>query len=171
MNDFDTLPTGALPDHRVTAMRQLLESEISRSHRSPRPMFIGIGAVIVAASAGAAGYAYTARTAPVTDKNVASCYTVASLSAGPRSFTQFAQATRAGSPTTAQIDNALSVCADFWRQGILHPGPDGARGAPNPAGNYPVPALVACVLADGTAAVFPGARGTCAALSLPNAAH
>ena len=169
MNDFDTLPTGALPDHRVTAMRQLLESEISRSHRSPRPMFIGIGAVIVAASAGAAGYAYAARTAPVTDKNVASCYTVASLSAGPESFTQFAQATRAGSPTRAQIDNALSVCADFWRQGILRPGPDGARGAPNPAGNYPVPALVTCVLPDGTAAVFPGKHGTCATLNLPNA--
>lgn len=169
MTDFDTPPSGTLPDHRVAAMRLLLESEVSRSRRPRKRLLIAVGAAVVAAGAGAAGYAYTAHSAPVTDKNVASCYTVASLSAGPGSYTQVAQATRAGSPTRAQVDNALSICADFWRQGILRPGPDGARGLPDAAGRHPVPSLVACVLPDGTAAVFPGTRATCAALNLPNA--
>ena len=169
MTGFDTPPAGALSDHRVAAVRRLLESEVSRSRRPRKRLLITVGATLVAAGAGAAGYAYTAHTAPVTDKSEASCYTVASLSAGPESFTQVGEATRAGSPTRAQVDNALSVCADFWRQGILSPGPDGARGLPNPAGRHPVPSLVACVLPDGTAAVFPGTRSTCAALNLPNA--
>jgi hypothetical protein len=33
----------------------------------------------------------------------------------------------------------------------------------------PVPPLTACVMRDGTAAVFPGTKATCAALGLPNA--
>lgn len=167
MTDFDTLPRGVLSDQRRTVTRRLLESEVSHRRRSRRPLLITVSAVVVAA--GAAGYAYAAHTAPVTDKNVATCYTIASLSGGPKSFTQIAQATRAGSPTRAQVNNALSVCADFWRQGILRPGPEGAGGPPNPAGGSPVPFLVACVLPDGTVAVFPGTRTTCATLNLPNA--
>ena len=41
--------------------------------------------------------------------------------------------------------------------------------APSPGADNPVPPLVACVMPDGTAAVFPGTRATCATLGLPNA--
>jgi hypothetical protein len=70
------------------------------------------------------------------------------------------------------VNNAISVCAALWRQGILHPGPQGARdrATAGPAGSSQVPPLVACVLPGGTAAVFPGPPSTCATLSLPNAA-
>ena len=109
---------------------------------------------------------------PVTDKSEARCYTVASLSAGPESFTTIAQASRVGSSRPAQVVNAVSVCAALWRQGILHPGPQGVRGRATPGaeGNGQVPPLVACVLPGGTGAVFPGTPRTCAALGLPNAA-
>lgn len=159
-----------LPEYRRTAMRRQLEAKVTRSHRR-RPLLIAASAVVVAASTSAGAYAYVQHSQPVTDKNQARCYTVASLSAGPESFTTIAQATPAESSRRAEVDNALSVCAALWRQGVLHPSRQGAHGpaTPNPAGASPVPPLAACVLPDGTAAVFPGTHATCATLGLPNA--
>lgn len=172
------MPPARLPDHRRTQMRRQLEVEVTRKHRR-KPLLFTAGAVIVAAATSAAAYAYVQHSAPVTDKSQARCYTVASLSAGPESFTTIAQATRTGSLRPAQVDDALSICADLWRQGILHPGPNGV-GAPTPdasgmvrlgpgQGSSHVPELTACVLAGGTAAVFPGPSSTCPSLGLPNA--
>jgi hypothetical protein len=104
---------------------------------------------------------------PVTVKTTARCYTVDSLAAGTNFFgTTIANAGRPG--TTAQVNDALSVCAALWRQGCLK---HGARTAlrPGPNEHRPVPTLVACTLPNGTAAVFPGRRGTCARLGLPPA--
>lgn len=159
-----------LPDYRRTAVRRQLEAEVNRSQRRG-PLLIAASAVVVAAGTSAGAYAYVQHSQPVTDKNQARCYTVASLSAGPESFTTIAQATPAGSSRPAEVDNALSVCAALWRQGILHRGPQGAHGptTPSRAGTSPVPPLAACVLPDGTAAVFPGTHSTCATLGLPNA--
>lgn len=185
MTDFGTLPTGTLPGARATATRQLLEREVSRSHRSRRPLFIAAGAVVLAAGASAAGFAYTAHSAPVTDKYTGRCYTVASLSDGSGSYMGFSEANRPGEPSAKlDVNGDLTTCAGNWRWGFLRPGPHGAEGTgktyPNstminlagndPYGNHPVPPLVACVLSDGTAAVFPGNHGTCAALHLANAA-
>jgi hypothetical protein len=170
MTPFDLPQARTLPECRRTAMRRQLGAEVTRSHRR-RPLIIAASAVVVAAGTSAGAYAYVQHSQPVTDKNQARCYTVASLSAGPESFTTIAQATPAGSSRQAQVGNALSVCAALWRQGILHPGPQGVHGpaTPNPAGTSPVPPLAACVLPDGTAAVFPGTHSTCATVSLPNA--
>jgi hypothetical protein len=41
--------------------------------------------------------------------------------------------------------------------------------APSPGADNPVPPLVACVMPDGTAAVFPGTRASCVTLGLPDA--
>jgi len=160
----------ALPEYRRTAMRHQLEAQVTRG-RHRRPLLIAASAAIVAVGTSAGAYAYVQHSSPVTDKSEARCYTVASLSSGPESFTTIAQATPAGSTRPARVDNALSVCGALWRQGILRPGPQGASGSitPGQAGALPVPPLTACVLPDGTAAVFPGTHSTCATLHLPNA--
>ena len=172
MTQFDTPPARPLPEYRRTAMRRQLVAVVTGRRRRRGPLLIAAAAAVVAAGTSAGAYAYAQHSQPVTDKSQAHCYSVASLSAGPESFTTVAQATLAGSPHAAQVDDALAVCAALWRQGILHPGPQGARGpaAPDPAGTSPVPPLVACVLPDSTAAVFPGTTSTCAALGLANAA-
>ena len=172
MTQFTPPPARMLPEHRRAAMRHQLMAVVAGSRHRRRPLLIAASAVLVAAGTSAGAYAYVQHSQPVTDKNDARCYTVASLSAGPESYTTIAQATMAGSPRPAQVNNAISVCATLWRQGILHPGPQGARGraTAGPAGSSQVPPLVACVLPGGTAAVFPGPPSTCATLSLPNAA-
>jgi hypothetical protein len=173
------MPPARLPENKRAAMRRQLEAKVTRQDRR-KPLLITAGAVVVAVATSAGAYAYAQHSAPVTDKGEARCYTVASLSAGPESFTTIAQATRQGSLRSAPVDNALSICADLWRQGILSPGPHGAIISPTPdasgivklgpgQGSSHVPQLTACVLADGAAAVFPGPRSTCPSLGLPNA--
>jgi hypothetical protein len=174
MNEFETMPVRTLPGHRAAAMQQQLAAEVTRGHRPRKPLLIAAGVLGVMVAASAGGYAYVQNSAPVTDKSEASCYTVASLSAGSESFTGIAQATVVGSLRPAQVNDALGVCATLWRQGLLRTGPQGAaagagRAKPDQGGTHPVPPLVACVLPNGTAAIFPGTRATCAALGLPNA--
>jgi len=167
MTHFDVPPARTLPESRRTAMRRQLEAHVTGKHRR-RPALIAASAAVVAAGTSAAAYAYVQHSQPVTNKIEARCYTVASLSAGPESFTTVAEATPAGSLRPGQVGNALSVCAALWRQGILHPGPQGARGPAAASGASSVPPLAACVLPDGTAAVIPGTRSICASLDLPN---
>jgi hypothetical protein len=173
MTQFTPPPARTLPEDRRAAMRHQLTAVVAGSHHRRRPLAIAASAVVVAAATSAGAYAYVQHSQPVTDKSEARCYTVASLSAGPESYATIAQATMAGSPRPAQVANAVSICAALWRQGFLHSGPQGARGraTPGPAGSGQVPPLVACVLPDGTAAVFPGTAPTCATLGLPNAAR
>lgn len=172
MTHFTPPPARSLPEDRRAVMRHQLTAVVTRGHHRRRPLLVAVCAVVVAAGTGAGAYAYVQHFEPVTDKSEARCYTVASLSAGPESFTTIAQASRAGSSRPAQVADAVSVCAALWRQGILNPGPQGARGraTPDPAGTGQLPPLVACVLPGGTAAVFPGTPRTCVTLGLPNAA-
>jgi len=62
-------------------------------------------------------------------------------------------------------DQVIEACAAGWRQGTLGQAAVGP-GIPRPTGPLPVPALVACVLPDGEAAVFPGGSNTCTDLGL-----
>lgn len=160
-------PSRTLPPARAAAMRHLVQAEVTGTSRR-RPLLFAGGAVVLAAGATAAGFAFVPHSQPVTDQNTARCYAVASLSAGDESFTTVAMSTPAGAASPAQVADPLGICSDLWRQGVLRPGPDGARGAPDPEASYSVPPLVTCVLADGTAAVFPGSKSTCAALGLPS---
>lgn len=73
--------------------------------------------------------------------------------------------------TTVDVpDQAVGACAAVWRQGLLVYGAPGVvqgDGVPD----HPVPALTACVLPSGEAAVFPGGPKTCRSLGLPPMAH
>lgn len=194
MTDFDAIPGRDRPDDlpdgraatlfdppqartlaatRLAAMRRELEAAVAAPpSRRRRPLLIAVAAVVVAAGTSAGAYAYVARSQPVTDKDEARCYTVASLSAGPQSYTGLAQATPVNSGKPGQVTDALGDCASLWQQGFLRAGPRGAAmptAAPSSGADNPVPPLVACVMPDGTAAVFPGTRATCATLGLPNA--
>jgi hypothetical protein len=170
---FDPPSARALPATRLAAMRRELAAVVAAPpSRRRRPLLIAASAVVVAAGTSAGAYAYVARSQPVTDKNEARCYTVASLSDGPQSYTSLAQATPVNSGKPGQVTDALGDCASLWQQGFLHAGLRGAAmpiAAPSPGAENPVPPLVACVMPDGTAAVFPGTRATCATLGLPNA--
>jgi hypothetical protein len=171
MTVFSPPPGRPLPDLRRQAMRRQLETIIKdwpRRQRKRHALVVGAGAAVLIGTAGAA--AYVQESPPVTDKGSARCYTVASL-AGGDAFrgTTIAAAGKPGSP--AQVTQAVSVCAALWRQGILVPG---AAGPGSPRGGtsaHPVPKLVACVMPDGTAAVFPGDAQTCHTLGLPPASR
>jgi hypothetical protein len=172
MTGFSTPPARTLPEDRAAAIRRQLVAEVARRPRRRRRLRFAVGGVVVAAGATAAGYAFVPHSQPVTDMDTARCYTVASLSAGPQSFTSIAQATPVNSGRPGQVTDALGTCASLWNQGFLRAGPQGAgvsTARPSPGADNPVPTLVACVLPDGTAAVFPGGKSTCAALGLPNA--
>ena len=173
MTSYDQPPARELPaDRRAAIHRELAAVVAAPPSRRRRPLLIAGAAVVVAAGTSAGAYAYVARSQPVTDKGEARCYTVAGLSGGPQSYTSLAQATPVNSGKPGQVTDALGDCASLWQQGFLRAGPRGAAmptAVPSPGADKPVPPLVACVMPDGTAAVFPGTRATCATLGLPNA--
>lgn len=173
MTRFDPPPVRPLPPGRRGAMRQQLETLVAehtgRRHRR-KPAFIAIGAaVVLSTSAGA--FVYVQHSQPVTNKSEARCYAVASLAGGDQSYSTIAEAIPAGAPpgSKAQVDHAVSVCAALWRQGFILPGADRVAPPRNTTANHRIPPLIACVMPDGTAAVFPGNSRTCANLGLPKA--
>jgi len=136
-----------------------------RGGRKPA-LLAGAAAVVIGTSAGA--IAYVQQSQPVANKGEARCYTVASLAGGDNFHgTTIAAAGTPGS--RAQVNLAVSVCAALWRQGFLQPGAAGIARPRGTTGRHRVPPLIACVMPDGTAAVFPGDSRTCANLGLPRA--
>ena len=59
----------------------------------------------------------------------------------------------------------LDACSALWQIGLIQPGKVVTDAAASP-GDHTVPALAACVLPSGEAAVFPGDATTCARLDL-----
>jgi len=124
------------------------------------------GAVVVlGTSAAAVTYVHYQS---VTNKSEARCYTVAGTAGGDH-YTTIAAAGRPGS--RVRVDHALSVCGDLWREGFLRTGAPGIVRPGNTSVSHRVPALVACTMPNGTAAVFPGKAGTCAELGLATASN
>jgi hypothetical protein len=170
MNQIDDLPAPrSLPAHRRHAARSQLEAIVAghgARRRWTRGRVIVPVVVAIVLSTAAVSVAYL-RFQPVTDKSTARCYTVASLAGGD----SFSGTTirPAGTPgSAAQVDNALGVCSDLWRQGFLRLGATSIQ-RPAPNTTHEVPLLVACTLSNGTAGVFPGDASTCAKLGLPSA--
>jgi hypothetical protein len=119
---------------------------------------------IVLASSGAAMFAVGVHQ-PVTNENTARCFTSASVTGYA---TEILVAGKRGS--VGQVENAHGICAALYGDGHLRLGVK--REFPRPSKvKRPVPHLVVCIWSDGTAAVFPGPRGTCASLDLPAAAR
>jgi hypothetical protein len=156
-----------LPARRRKAARLQLEQLVSRTAETPKrrpPVVVAAAVAIVLLSIGAAAFAVAAYK-PVTNKDLARCFTTASISGYA---TMLAVPAKPGS--LGQVTNAHDQCADLYRDGYLRRGVRREIARPLHRGHH-VPHLVVCTWRDGTAAVFPGPRGTCARLGLPAAAR
>jgi len=167
MNYFHPERMPVLPARRRKAARLQLEQLVTLSASSRfrrRPAVLAALIAIITLCTGGAAIAVMTYHA-VTNRAEARCYAVADTSS--QNFTTIAQAS--SSLTPAEVRNALSVCQALFRLGELVKGHPVMRPPFKPARS--APPLVVCVWHDGTAAVFPGRQGTCAALDLPAAAR
>ncbi|MBM9466640.1 hypothetical protein [Nakamurella leprariae] len=175
MHDFDAF-AGELRDQPLAPAAQEQHLALLRSLPDPgeRPVTpaarrrrgrviggLAIGAVLAVGggTAVAIGAFSTA-----TDTATGYCYASADLDESVTNRMEFAAAGTPDRPEDASAV-ALDVCAAYWRSGVFA----GGRGDPDRAptgGSAPVPSLVACVLPDGKAGVFPGDATTCHGLGL-----
>ena len=117
-------------------------------------------------SGGGVAYAHFTNSTAPTYRGEARCYTIANLKGGANFYGLTVAAS--GNPNVpAVVTNALKTCAVDWHDGFLQQGKRPLRNQLPPAQRV-VPPLVACVLNDGIAAVFPGDSATCARLGLSN---
>ena len=109
------------------------------------------------------------RTAP-TLRDIAHCYTTADLD-DPGNHNDFAVALDFDrpDPTADAAALALEICAGGWAQGRFSATDPKVSDALSTRTDLPVPPLTACVLDDGSVAVFPGPETVCADLGIANA--
>lgn len=164
-------PPRPLPPAVREAQCRLLEDIVARRRPAWRSRFAVLSAALLLTGGGVAT-AVGLRYRDATDKSIARCYTSA-VRADGRMFpgTSIKIANRRSSadqaePVAGLVTDAVAQCSQLWRDGQLSSGQsavqDQAPGEP-----HFVPPLVGCVLADGTAAVFPGDSDTCERLGLP----
>jgi hypothetical protein len=105
----------------------------------------------------------TARHATVTTSG--RCYWEVSSDAG-EGFpgTSAAMATSSDGWRPDLVEHLVADCAALWRAGVFQVGSPGSH--VTATGRHPVPELTACVLPDGSAAVYPGPVTVCDALGL-----
>jgi hypothetical protein len=146
-------------------------------HHKRRRISRKVTAVAVAVGLALTGTAAAAvvthlTSAPVTETDLARCYSVDSL-AGGENFAGLSVAASGPIGSHAQVTNALEACTPSWADGFLILGSTEVGGSRLPSGvltpDHPVPPLVVCVLPSGIAAVFPGNPTTCQTLGLPAA--
>ena len=158
-------PSRSLPTNRRYAARRQLEETVGTKKASPRRrrliLLVAIALIVASAVAGIA----LLRTAPVTDKRTARCYTLAKVGSD-KTFSGTTIGVAGPPGSVAHVDDAIASCSDLWRQGFLVPGASGIQ-RPKPDTSNPVPPLIACTLVDGRAGIFPGDSNTCATLGLP----
>ena len=136
--------------------------------RPKRGLAIGTAIVVLCGAGVGTAAALGVFSAEPTDRGVAYCYATAQTD-GPR--TTFSVA---GSPDQIgdSAASALAICRKQWGTGAVRASePYLVRDADtNQPPTFPVPALAACVLEEGTLGVFPGSDKVCAQLGLANAA-
>ncbi|WP_433383277.1 hypothetical protein ACQPZX_20905 [Actinoplanes sp. CA-142083] len=165
-------PERKIPAAHAQLRREVLERHVTES-LAPRSRRVTYRLVVVAAGAsvlmfGGAAAAYVAlrpATVPVADQT--RCYTRASLKGGDHDFygTTVGQAVPAAGQRKAEA--AVDACAALWRQGLLTLDSKEVGMPAEKRDDFPVPALIACTLDNGIAAVMPGDEQTCARLGLP----
>jgi hypothetical protein len=168
MSYFHPQRMPVLPARRRRAARLQLEQVVAQSAKSGRrmkPAIIAAATAVVVLSTGAAAAGVVSDHA-ITDRTQARCFTVDSATSPD--FTMIAQASRP--LTRAVVNDALTTCRALFATGVLKTGRHAAL-LPGKRGHDRPPHLVACVWPGGTAAIFPGHRGTCAKLGLPAAAR
>jgi len=148
-----------------TEVGNLMARAKTSRRRRRRLLLIGVGsAALVATGTGLAAARIWFGSEPVTNHDTAKCYSKISSDFG----SHFPGGTVAAPKSTAggggQVVAPVRACANAWEMGVIQ-GISPALAKPP----YPVPHLVACVLPDGTAAVFPGPAGTCQKLQLATA--
>lgn len=158
-----------LSDKRVAQMFQAIIAEAGSAPfgRARKRIAITAGAAVglAALGTGAAAALDKLQARPVTDTQIARCYSEAVLGhGGDFPGTSISQAGTSRGP--AQVRDALDVCASLWAAGILQIGNPSVVNHP-PAGPHVVPSLVACTMHDGTAGIFPGSSDVCVRLGLP----
>lgn len=137
-----------------------------RVHLPRRVLFIGgLLAGLLAGGGVAAAVVALQPQAPAV-RDIARCYSEVSTDFST-SFpgTEVAIATQPGGTQSTDVPSqVVSLCGAIWRVGF----PSHGSTSVSTGQNNPVPALVACVLPSGEAAVFPGDSSTCAKLGLPD---
>jgi hypothetical protein len=162
-----------LPRLHAAAVRALLEDLVAdepgpRRRRQLMPTVTSAAALLLLAACASAVTGDHATTAPVTNTSRARCYTSTRPAfTGAYGLIGTTVTLTKLDGASERVTDALGVCTVLWRQGLLRPGEPGL--GPRIGSHHPVPPLVACVLPDGVAAVFPGRSRTCARLRLPRA--
>jgi hypothetical protein len=157
--NLDALPEPPpLGPHTRAAMKRALRPEL-RERRGPGRLRVLAAGFAVAGLATTGAATYVAfREAP--DQFV-HCYSELS-----RDFSiGFPGVDVAFAAPDGERPDPVAQCAQVWRDGGLRQGESGPQ-VPDPGARLPVPELSACVLPDGSAAVFPG-DAACARLGLP----
>jgi hypothetical protein len=149
-----------IPEAEAQAILRALREEMTRKPWwRRRAVVFSFGLAAAVATAGGTA-TYVAFREP-TDRSVVTCYAEASTAADTRSID--AALAEANGDGPAEVENALQLCGQVWRDGLLA----GDPGDPPVFGSTQAPDLVACTLPDGSLGVFPGGAATCPRLGLP----
>ena len=164
MNSIDQVPE-ARPMHSAhrVALRREMETTVSTSPRRWQRSSVAF-VLTLATGAGGVGIAAAAvyvHYETVTNMNTAHCYSLPQLGDNGTTIAVLNPATG-----TSQVTDALGMCGMLWRDGFLSTGVSQVIRVTGPITVHPVPNLVVCTMADGTAGVFPGAASTCSELGL-----
>lgn len=179
LHEMEELP-GIPADRRhadIARIRMATAPAPSRSGRQGRPVgrwgrrgvTLAVAGMIAAGGAAAATATIVRHLEPeqATVSTHGRCYWEASSTYGDDfPGTTAVNATSADGWTPRLVATLLADCAATWRAGAFQIGSPGIHSDVT-GDEYPVPDLVACVLPDGEAAVFPGDSTTCDRLGLP----
>lgn len=165
MNQIAPPAPRPFPEHRRAARKHELQRAVARPTRPAwrrRTVLLSAGIALVATTA--AGSATYIALAPANDQSRARCFATAALGGDNQPVQEVAIAnSNPGSSEPVKVTDPIEQCAVLWRSGVI-----GNRVGPDElATDLQVPQLVACVLINGTAGVFPGPVGTCQRLGLP----
>ena len=181
-DDYVLRPSGVLSgeidsevvERHLAMLADLTQPEPAKPRRRLRRSVALVAAgVLVTAGAGvgtAAAFGVFSQ-APA-DRGIAHCYATVDLD-DPSNHTDFMLAVDPKEVHPGGVGDAaaiaMEVCEGGWAQGRFS-ATDPKVSDPDPTrADFPVPALVACVLPDGSVGVFPGDPRTCAILELPQA--
>lgn len=153
---------------RDRAIQSLLLENISaepraRAQRQRRRVLVwgSIGAVVVAGTVTAG--AVIQQASSVSNQEIVHCLDSAEL--GPNGSYSGASATISHLSGSGRVHDAVALCTQMWKQGVLNGGYDPLEPT-NPPGTVPA-ALQVCVMKDGSAAVVPStSEGACQAIGL-----
>ena len=146
-----------MTEARTEAIRDLLAQTIRdepelRRRRTRRRLLVwgGIGLLTVGGLSTAGSVLF--REAAITDQSIVQCFS--STVPNPDGSFPGSGATVATKDGPGRVDDALALCTEMWRQGVLSPGFDPVA-PPQEPDETRIPDLQVCVMRDGIAAVVP----------------